>query len=96
MAMPTKAQVKALLSAGSDYREAGRRLGISPGLVYLIATGLPADGSDVPSPEERRERGLLPSSQELSNPAPENPTARDTVRRWVAERVRADSRPQRV
>lgn len=88
--MPTKTQVRALLKDGLDYRQAGRQLGISPGLAYLIATGLPADGSDAPSPEERRERGLLPTSQELSNPAPENPTARRIVRRWIAGRVRAD------
>lgn len=88
--MPTREQVRSLLDEGLDYREVGRRLGISPGLAYMIATGLPADGSDAPSPEERRSRRLLPTSQALSNPEPENPTARDLVHRWIESRVRAD------
>ena len=50
--VPTRQQVRALLDQGLDYREVARRLGISPGLAYLIATGLPADGGDAPAPEE--------------------------------------------
>ncbi|WP_199433026.1 hypothetical protein [Qaidamihabitans albus] len=89
--MPTRDQVRALLDQGCDYPDAARRLGISPGLAYLIATGLPADAGDVPSPEERRQRpGLRSASQDLANPGYENPTARERVRRWTAERVRAD------
>ena len=52
--VPTKEQVLAALGDGTDYDEAARRLGIHPGLAYLIATGLPADGSDVLTEEENR------------------------------------------
>ncbi|EID52420.1 hypothetical protein [Saccharomonospora xinjiangensis] len=90
--MPTTQQVRALLAEGLDYRGAAERLGIAPGLAYLIATGFPADGSDAPSPEERRARGLLPASQNLSNPPVESPAAREVVRRWLHDRVAADDR----
>lgn len=88
--MPTRAQVQQLLEKGCDYPEAGRRLGISPGLAYLIATGMPADAGDVPGPEERSARGLAATSQHLANPRPDNPTSAEVVRRWIAGRVRAD------
>lgn len=88
--MPTRQQVRKLLDAGLDYSEAGRRLGIAPGLAYLIATGQPADAGDVPSPEERAWRGLMPTSQQLSNPEPENPTGADQVRLWIRARVQDD------
>jgi hypothetical protein len=94
--VPTSGQVRALLDEGLDYRTVGGRLGISPGLAYMIATGSPADGSDAPGPEERARRGLLPSSQTLSNPAPENPSSRETVHRWIAQRVHADAQQRGV
>jgi hypothetical protein len=47
--VPGRARVRTMLQAGLDYGEIGRRLDISPGLAYLIATGRPADGSDTPS-----------------------------------------------
>jgi hypothetical protein len=43
--VPTREQVRGLLDSGLDYVAAGQRLGISPGQAYLIATGVPADGS---------------------------------------------------
>lgn len=89
--MPTAQQVRALLWPGRDFRRVGRQLGIPPGLAYLIATGLPADGGDAPTPEERRARGTLPTSQQLSNPPAENVAAPDVVRRWLAARVAADA-----
>jgi hypothetical protein len=42
--MPSRAQVAELLALGHSYEAAARELGIAPGLVQLIATGLPADG----------------------------------------------------
>ncbi|TVT31851.1 hypothetical protein FNH05_28050 [Amycolatopsis rhizosphaerae] len=89
--MPTTEQVHRLLEQGLDYPEIGRRLGVPAGQAYLIATGLPADGSDAPSPEERRRRGLRPRSQDLANPPHENPTSSAKVHDWIAERVRADT-----
>ncbi|EHK88607.1 hypothetical protein ACWGRK_06980 [Saccharomonospora azurea] len=90
--VPTRQQVRALLDQGLDYREVARRLGISPGLAYLIATGLPADGGDAPAPEEGRRRGLVSGSQVLAQPPTDNPEASDVVRRWLADRVAGDAR----
>jgi len=86
--MPTRAQVLELLDAGHSYETAGRALHIPPGQAFMIATGLPADGSDAPHPEELRDKPVLPgSSQHLVNPAPFNPTRDDRVVAWVQERA---------
>ena len=68
--MPTRHQVLAQLRTGSDYQEVGERLGIPEGQAYMIATGLPADGSDVLTAEELRGReGVIEGgSQALANP----------------------------
>ena len=42
----TRRDVLTLVETGMAYEDVGRRLGIHPGLAYMIATGLPADGSD--------------------------------------------------
>jgi len=89
--MATRQQVQDLTELGLGYAEIGRRLSISPGLAHLIGTGLPADGGDAPSPGERRDRDLPASGQDLANPPHHNPTSRETVHRWIAERVRADA-----
>ena len=47
--MPTRAQVLELLDAGHSYQTVGRALRIPPGQAFMIATGLPADGSDAPA-----------------------------------------------
>lgn len=91
--MPTRAQVLELLDAGHSYETAGRALHIPPGQAFMIATGLPADGSDAPHPEELRDKPVLPgSSQHLVNPAPFNPTRDDTVVAWVQERAARELR----
>jgi hypothetical protein len=74
--VPTREQVRVLAGAGRDYRAAGRQLGIPAGQAYLIATGLPADGSISGSDAQRRANGGLASSQ--------------AVRDWIATRVAAD------
>jgi hypothetical protein len=80
-----------MLEAGLDYETIGRRLGISPGLVYLIATGLPADGSDAPSATDHDRPGFLETSQQLSNPeSADNPTSSGDVHAWIKGRVLAD------
>jgi Hemerythrin HHE cation binding domain len=87
----TREQVRKLLGDGLDYRAVGRKLDIPAGQAYLIATGVPADGSDtIPDQEARRRSGFLPSSQDLANPRHENPTSRESVRAWLAARVAAD------
>ena len=88
-------RVLALVEEGVDYDEIGRRLGIRPGLAYLIATGLSADGSDAPSPRAHDRPGFLPSSQDLANPQPaENPTSKDSVILWIKRRVADDQAMQ--
>ena len=52
--MATTAQVRALLEAGHGFDSAARRLSITPGLAYMLATGLPADGSGAPRPAGAR------------------------------------------
>ena len=44
--MPTPDQVRLLLDGGRSYETVARELGISPGLAYMLATGVPADFSD--------------------------------------------------
>jgi hemerythrin-like domain-containing protein len=91
--MPTREQVTAVLRSGASYEEAADRLGIPAGQAYLIATGLPADGSDVLGPEylRRREEFLLEGgSQHLVNPPTEVPTEDEGVRKWIRTRVGAD------
>jgi hypothetical protein len=88
--VPTREQVRRLLDGGLDYQAAGRKLGIPPGQVYLIATGVPADGSDTITEEEAKRPGFLPSSQHLANPPHENPTTKDSVAAWLRTRVASD------
>ena len=67
--MPTRDQILELLDHGHSYETAARELHIPAGRAYMIATGLPADGGDTPTPEELRDKRLLPgSSQHLVNP----------------------------
>jgi hypothetical protein len=90
--MPTRQDVLAALGPGPDYAAAAERLGIHPGLAYLIATGVPADGSDVLTEEENKRPGMLPgSSQHLANPAAHAPDAHDAVSKWLRSRVLGDA-----
>lgn len=87
--MPSKQQVLRLLSQGLDYAEIGRRLCVPPGRAYLIATGVPADGSDGVARRQGRE-GLLPvRSQQLVNPREVGPVARADVHAWMRRRAAA-------
>lgn len=62
----------------------------------MIATGLPADGGDTPSPEELRDKRLLPgSSQHLVNPPPFSPTRSQQVMDWVRHRAARELRQGR-
>ena len=91
--MPTQTQVRELLDAGHSYETVGRVLHIPPGQAFMIATGLPADGSDARHPDELRHEPALPgSTQHLVNPAPVNPTRDETVAAWVKERAARELR----
>ncbi len=89
--MPTREQVRELIGQGLDYRAAGQRLGIPAGQAYMIATGIPADGGDTISGQQRQRGGTLATSQDLANPPHETPTSTQEVREWIAARVAADA-----
>ncbi|MFL5860791.1 MAG: helix-turn-helix domain-containing protein [Solirubrobacteraceae bacterium] len=92
--MPTRAQVLTLLQDGHSYQTAARELKIPPGQAYMIATGLPADGSDTPHPDELHDKPVLAgSSQHLVNPPAFNPTRDDAVAGWVKERALRELEP---
>jgi hypothetical protein len=78
----TYTQVKELVDSGLDYEMAGRRLGIRPGLAYMIATGRPADDDEAPA-------------QNLFEPPVHNPTRNDTVDAWVKARAERELRAPR-
>ena len=92
--MPTRAHVLELLDAGCSYETVGRALHIPPGQAFMIATGLPADGSDAPHPDELRTKPALPgSSQHLVNPPALQPTRDETVIAWVKARASRELSP---
>src|SRR4051795_7928714 len=93
VAVATRAQVLAMVENGVPYDEAARRLGIDPGLVYMIATGLPADGSDVLADEDLQRPGFVDTStQHWSNaPTAENPTRNPMVLQWIKQRAHSDA-----
>jgi len=89
--MATREQVRRLLDGGLDYQAAAQELRIPAGQAYMIATGVPADGSDsVPDEEMARRDDLLPASQHLANPPHHNPTTKEQVQAWIKARVAAD------
>lgn len=90
--MPTKETVLQLLEAGATYEAAARELGINPGQAYLVATGLPADGSDSLAPEERQRPGICWGSvQRLVNP-PIHPSSKAAeALEWLRKRAAGTS-----
>jgi len=92
--MPSRDQVVAVLRSGATYEQVAERLHIPAGQAYLIATGLPADGSDALGPEflARKAEFLLEgSSQHLANPPTEVPTENPGVREWARQRAAGDA-----
>lgn len=86
--MPNRDQVIELLDHGHTYETAARELGVPPGRLFMIATGLPADGGDAPAPEELAQRHLAGgSSQHLIGPPAFNPTRKPFVLDWVRARA---------
>lgn len=93
--MVTKEQVLELVRDGETYESAGRRLGIPAGQAYMIATGIPADGSDSLGADDYRREGLaLGATQELLG-VPLNdgrrPGEAAVVLDWVRSRARSDN-----
>jgi hypothetical protein len=86
--MASRAQVDELLARGLSYEAAAGELGISPGLVFMIATGLPADSTAASPPDELDRRGAPHvSAQRLVNPPTYEPGRSELVLRWVRERA---------
>jgi hypothetical protein len=92
--VPTKQAALRLVEEGHSYEEAGRRLGVPPGLAYLAATGIPADSSDGLSPQDVNRPGVLPAAQGLANPRTEQPDRSAHVRAFLAARAGADAQMQ--
>lgn len=89
----TPAQVAEALRRDGQWRGAARALGISPGLAFMIRTGIPADGSGSPALDAGlEERFKLSDPQRLVNPAQHNPTRDARVLAWVIERAGRDLR----
>ena len=79
--MPTRDQVDALLDSGHSYETAARLLRIPAGQAFMVATGLPADGSD--ARHRRRTAGRAGAPGQF--PAPRQPSRAQSH----AERVRS-------
>jgi hypothetical protein len=96
--VPTAEQVRLLLDDGRTYAEAAEQLGISPGLAYLIATGIPADGSDTVTDDQLDRPHTFPgTTQHLANPQPPaNPTRNETVGAWMRRRASSDRQMQQA
>jgi hypothetical protein len=93
MQVATRAQVRQLLERGFGYEAAARELQIPAGQAFMIATGLPADASDPPSPEQLAEQPSWPSSsQQLVNPPAVNPKRDRRVLDWVESRAARELR----
>ncbi|MEU8318848.1 hypothetical protein AB0C33_10810 [Nonomuraea sp. NPDC048881] len=90
--MPSKERVLRLLSQGLDYAEIARLLGVPAGRAYLIATGVPADGSDAAARRRGRPGLLAGRTQHLVNPREVGPVERGDVRAWMRERAWSDRR----
>jgi hypothetical protein len=89
--IPNAGQVRSRLDAGRGYESIGRELGISPGLAYMLATGVPADFSDDRQPGERLGFSeIVDSPQRLVNPHQHNPDRNPTVIQWVRRRAAAE------
>ncbi len=89
--MPTKSVVMSMVRSGKSYEEVGGELGLTAGAAYLIATGLPVDGSDgVYYLPPEREGALDGSTQHLSNPPTEVPKSSSTTEQWVRRRASSD------
>ncbi|HEX3707843.1 MAG TPA: hypothetical protein VHV76_14550 [Mycobacteriales bacterium] len=83
-----------LITENHTYDEAATRLGIRPGLAYLVATGVPTDSSDGLSPEDLQRPGLLSGAAHLSDPRTEQPDRSSHVRAFLSARAKRDPQMQ--
>lgn len=77
-----------------DYDRAATRFGIPAGQLYMVATGLPADGGDTFPPDGHLDRpGVLDVSTQhlVYRFEVVNPTEKPGVRDWIQRRAQADA-----
>lgn len=87
-ATPLSERALAAFQASGSWEETGGRLGLPPGLAYLVATGRPADAGQALSLAEREALGdHVGPTQQLVNPPGHNPTSTDEVHRWLRGRA---------
>ena len=89
--MPTRDRILELLDSGHAVGAVARQLGIPAGQVFMIANGVPADGSD------SRYRDMTAhgerdsdSPQSLVNPPVGAPNPEGMVAAWVRARAARD------
>jgi hypothetical protein len=82
-----RSQVLTVLEKAGDWTAAGRNLDIAPGLAFMIATGIPADGSGVPAVPHITGAPDLTSPQALVNERGHNPLHNERVDAWMAARA---------
>ncbi|MGH2914633.1 MAG: hypothetical protein ACRDMX_06575 [Solirubrobacteraceae bacterium] len=90
--LPTREQVTGLLAQGHSCETAARKLGIPAGLAYMIATGIPADGSAVVDRGSHTQSTPPARTQGLANPPAVNPTRDQQVIEWVRRRAADEGR----
>ncbi len=84
----TREQVIAQLDAGNDWETAAETLGIPTGLAFMIATGIPADGSGVPAlPTVSPAVDSPASPQQFVNRRERNPLSNAHVDAWMRARA---------
>lgn len=82
------------LETGASYEEVAGRLGVTPGLVYLVATGVPADSTDGLTTEELGRDGLLSDAQGLVSAPVYAPDRGPHVRQFIRDRLGLTKGPQ--
>lgn len=87
----TREAVREAVRDERSWEAVGVALDIRPGLAFMVATGVPADGSGVPELSDRTGAGpTLSSPQILVNPREHNPVRNDMVEAWVRERAQRE------
>ncbi len=84
----TREAVREAVRDERSWEAVGVALDVRPGLAFMVATGVPADGGGVPDLSERTGAGpTLSSPQVLVNPREHNPVRNDLVEAWVRARA---------
>jgi hypothetical protein len=84
----TREQVLELLDSGHAVESVGRKLGIPAGQVFMIANGVPADGSDSRYADAvAHGEGDTDSPQSFVNPPVGAPNPEGMIADWVRKRA---------